>query len=131
MSVFGTAARQVRAALATAPDAALDKIVHLLDGMNDRGGADGLLAEVRPRLRRLQPSRPLRFARLLAMPLEGALVAPGEWSRGPAEIPRHALMPLAEAVRGALGTEAEEIEVGGLGRSTGDAALVGRLGARL
>jgi hypothetical protein len=128
---IGSAARQMRAALAEAPDGALGRIVHVLDALQDRGGADHLLADVRHRLRRLRPDRPLRFARLLALPLEGALVAPVAWSRAPAEIPRHALVPLAAAVRAALGTEAEAVEAAALGRTTGDAALIGQLGPRL
>lgn len=122
---------ELRAALAAAPDGKLGRIVGMLDGLLDRSEADALLAPLRPRIAALRPPRPLRFARLLALPLEGALVAPEAWTGAPAEIPRSALTPLAEAARRALSEVAEEIEVAALGRSVADEALVGRLGRRL
>jgi hypothetical protein len=118
-------------ALAAAPDCKLGRIVGMLDGMLERGEADRLLAPLRPRLAQLGPARPLRFPRLLAMPLEGALVSPDAWRGVPSAIPRSALAPLAEAMRTALGEAAEEIEIAGLGHSVAETALVGRLGRRL
>jgi hypothetical protein len=131
MSIFGSNARQVRAALAAAPDAALGRVVGMLDGMDDRDAADQLLADVRPRLRRLRPARPMRLLRLLALPLEGALVAPSAWKRAPFEIPRSALPPLGAAIRAALPAEVEEVEAAALGHSMAEEELVGRLGARI
>jgi hypothetical protein len=121
----------IRAALAAAPPEKLGRVVGLLDSLQARGAADALLAAARPRLRDLRPCRPMRFTRLLAVPLEPALVAPEAWTRAPIEIPRSALTPIGEAVRAALGLAAEEIEAAALGHSMADAARVARLGARL
>ncbi len=126
-----TEVQALRAALAAAPDAKLGRVVGMLDSLLDRGGTDALLAELRPRLRSLQPARPLRFSRLLAMPLEGALVAPTAWTGLPDAIPRSALTPLAEAVRAALPEEAERIEFAACGHTVAETALVGELGLRL
>jgi hypothetical protein len=119
------------AALATAPDARLGRVVALLDGLERREIADELLQAARPRLCTLRPARPLRFTRLLGIPLEPVLVDLAAWDSDPARIPRAALPPLAEVVRRALGDTAEEIEMAALGHSTGDRAIVARLGARL
>ncbi|PWS38939.1 hypothetical protein DFH01_06745 [Falsiroseomonas bella] len=123
--------RDIGAALAAAPPEKLGRIVGLLDSLQARGAADALLAAARPRLKDLRPDRPMRFTRLLAVPLEPALVAPEAWTRAPIEIPRSALTPIGDAVRGALGLAADEIEAAALGRTMADAALVARLGARL
>jgi hypothetical protein len=123
--------RDIGAALAAAPPEKLGRVVGLLDSLQARGAADALLADIRPRLKDLRPDRPMRFTRLLAVPLEPALVAPDAWTRAPIEIPRNALAPIGEAVRGALGLVAEEIEAAALGHSMGNTALAARLGARL
>lgn len=131
MTTPGIDAESLRSALAGAEDGKLGRIVGMLDGLLDRGAADRLLEPIRPRLGALRPARPLRFPRLLAMPLEGALVASDAWRGAPDEIPRSALTPLAEAMAASLGEAAEEIEVAALGHTADDAALVGRLGGRL
>lgn len=118
-------------ALAGAPDATLGRIVGMLDSLNDRGAADAVLAAARPRLRDLRPRRPLRFTRLLALPFEPVLVATEAWNGDGTAIPRAALGPIAQAVRAALGTLADEIDVAALGQTMAQAALVARLGARL
>lgn len=118
-------------ALASAPDAKLGRIVGLLDSLADRRTADALLAAARPRLGMLRPARPLRFTRLLALPLEPVLVATEAWDGATATIPRAALTPLGAAMRSALGDLAEAIETAALGHSMAEAALVARLGARL
>jgi hypothetical protein len=123
--------RDMRALLAAAPAEKLGRIVGMLDSLQARGAADALLQAARPRLRDLGLNRPMRFTRLLAVPLEPALVAPEEWTRSPIQIPRSALSPIGEAVRAAIGVLAEEIEAASLGRTMGDAATVARLGARL
>jgi len=122
---------ELRAALAAAPDRALGRVVCLLDSLEARGAVDAVLAAARPRLRDLQPPRPLRFTRLLALPLEPALVANEAFTSAPGQIPRAALTPLSDAVRVAIGEAAEAIDVAALGHSMADVALVQRLGARL
>ena len=131
MSAASGQARNLRAALAQAPDFAVGRVVAMLDGLMDRGEADALLEGVRPRLRRLRPARPLRLARVLLLPLEGALVPPAAWRGNAAELPRTAITPLVAAVTAALGPLAEEVEVACLSRSSAEAPLIGVLGAKL
>lgn len=121
----------VEAALGTATDGQLRRVVGMLDSLLIRGDADRLLAGVRPRIGALQLSRPLRFGRLLALPLEGALVNTADWHPDAGGIPRAALAPLIEAVRRALGTEAEVIEMGACGHTTREPAVVAGFGRRL
>ncbi|MGG5811293.1 hypothetical protein [Falsiroseomonas sp. CW058] len=131
MTAMGSTARQLRAALAGAPDAALGRVVAMLDGLADRGEVDAVLEGVRPRLRALRPARPLRLARILLLPAEGALVAPADWKGAAAQIPRNAIAPLVAAVQAGLGPLAAEIEAAALGHTTDDHDLVRGLGARL
>ena len=130
-SAKGALAAEVEAALSHASDGQLRRVVGVLDSLIARGGADDLLASVRPRISALQLSRPLRFGRLLALPLEGALVDLPEFEKHGAGIPRNALPALIEAVRKALGPEAEVIEMGACGHTTREPALVAELGRRL
>ncbi len=127
----GAETRQLRAALACAPDEALARVVARLDALPQRGEADALLDPVRPRLRRLRPPRPLRLARLLFLPLDPVLVPPCGWRPGVVEVPRNAVVPIADAVEAALGPAATEIGRAGEAGSTTDLALAGELGARL
>ena len=127
----GSDARQLRAALAGAPDAAVTRVVAQLDALPVRGDADALIEHIRPRLRRLRPPRPLRLPRLLFLPLDAVLVAPCEWRRGMLEVPRSAILPVSGAVAAALGPLAAEIETAGMRGVCGDARLTAELGARL
>lgn len=131
MTIVGTATRQIRAALADAPDAALGRVVAMLDGLVDRGEADAVLEAVRPRLRRLRPPRPLRLARILMLPLEGALVPAANWKGAAPEIPRSAIGAICAMLETALGPRAEEIEAAALGHTTAHHAAITALGARL
>jgi hypothetical protein len=127
----GALASEVEAALGEASDGQLRRVVGELDSIIVRGAADQLLSSVRPRISALQLSRPLRFGRLLALPLEGALVDAAEWDRDQAGIPRKALLPIITAVRTALGAEAEMIEMKACGHTTREPELVAELGRRL
>jgi hypothetical protein len=127
----GALASEVEAALTTASDGQLRRVVGVLDSMIARGTADQLLASVRPRISALQLSRPLRFGRLLSLPLEGALVNAEDWDRDQAGIPRATLPPIIGAVRYALGSEAELIEMKACGHTTREPELVAELGRRL
>ncbi len=131
MSAAGRKTRQLRAALGASSDTALLRVVGLLDGLAERGEADELLDTLRRRLRRLSPARPMRFARVLALPLEGALVPPTAWTRAPAELPRSALAPIAQAMRAALGPLAAELDAAMADRRMTDEAAVDELGPRL
>ena len=95
----GPSLREVRREVAQAADAQILQVVRMIDALPDRGATDAVLDRVRPRLRAMQPARPLRFARLLFMPLDPLIVAPKDWRPGKAFLPRSALMVLARAVR--------------------------------
>jgi hypothetical protein len=123
--------RQLAATAAAAEDAALLRLVRLLDSLPARGEADRVLDPVRPRLQALKPQRPLRFARLLFLPLDGAIVPPQQWRRGGHEVPRSALAPIAAAVAATLGPAAATLEREAEGHSTEDDAVIAALGATL
>jgi hypothetical protein len=84
-----------------------------------------------PRLRRLRPPRPIAFARLLFLPLDGAIADPRTWKRSDGGLPRSALMGLADAVHRATGPEATAIEDAFAGRSFADLPAVDAAGRRL
>ncbi|WP_237214020.1 hypothetical protein [Falsiroseomonas oryziterrae] len=127
----GALSTHLTAALAEASDSELRRVVGVVDGLSSRAGVDHLLAGIRPRIAELRPPRPLRFGRLLVLPLEVALVTPETWLRSRQGIPRSTLAPIIQTLRAALGTDAEEIEHAALGFSTGDVEVVATLGARL
>lgn len=131
MNLLGGQARQLRLALQHAPDNAVGRVVAMLDELADRSVIDGLLDSVRPRLRRLQPPRPLRMPRLLFMPLEAALVGPSRWSPGSHFVPRSAILPIAALVSAALPALVDEIETAVHGHSLADHDVVAALGSRL
>lgn len=131
MNLLGGQARQLRLALQQAPDHAVGRVVAMLDGLADRSMIDEVLNSVRPRLRRLQPPRPLRLPRLLFLPLEAALVPAAGWRPGSNLVPRSAITPIAALVSGALPDLAEQVEAGTVGHSLTDHAVVAALGARL
>ncbi len=116
--------RAVRTGLAEARDEQLARIVHVIDGMPDRGRIDDLLPPVRPRLARLRLARPLRFTRVLFIPLQSALADPRAWRPGAPAIPRAALRALAETVRATMGARGEAIERMIAGRTTHDTAAM-------
>ena len=118
-------------AVTVADDAALGRVVALLDGMKNRGEADELLARARHRLHGLRPPRPLAFTRLLFVPLDGAIVPASKWRRGEGQVPRSALPTLAAAVHVALGAEGDTMAAACEGRLMADAEAVERLGRRL
>ncbi|HVC63504.1 MAG TPA: hypothetical protein VND19_24460 [Acetobacteraceae bacterium] len=109
----GSSGREIRELgrrLAAAPDAEVARAVAVVDQLPRRGAADQLIDPLRPRLARLRLPRPLRFTRLLFLPLEPLIVPPPRWQPRLPNIPRSALAPLAATVRAGLGTEAEAID---------------------
>jgi hypothetical protein len=118
-------------AVTRADDAALGRVVALLDGLKNRGAADELLARARHRLHGLRPPRPLAFTRLLFVPLDGVVVPASKWRRGEGQVPRSALPALAAIVHAALGAEGESLAAECAGRIMADADAVERVGRRL
>jgi len=115
-------------ALAAASDMALGQVIEILDRLPDRSEADRLLDAARPRLRQIRPSRGLQFTRLLFLPLDGAISDNRDWQKGDARLPRSALPAIAEALRLAMGAEAEQLEASFTGKSFHDIAAVDRAG---
>ena len=115
-------------ALAAASDMALTNVVEILDRLPDRSEADRLLDAARPRLRQLRPVRSLQLTRLLFLPLDGAIVDNAEWQRGDFRLPRAALHGIAEALRMALGEEAQKLEASFARKTFQDTGAVDRAG---
>jgi hypothetical protein len=118
-------------ALASASDMALSQIIEILDRLPDRSEADRLLDAARPRLKQIRPSRSLQFTRLLFLPLDGAISDNRDWQRDDTRLPRCALPPIAEALRMAMGQEAQRIEASFQGKFFHDIADVDRAGRPL
>ncbi len=115
-------------ALASASDMALAQVIEILDRLPDRSEADRLLDAARPRLQQIRPSRRLQFTRLLFLPLDGAISDTRDWQKGDARLPRTALPGIAEALRLAMGAEAERLEAAFTGKTFHDVAAVDRAG---
>jgi hypothetical protein len=120
--------RELGRRLAEAPDAEVARAVAVVDQMPLRGGADQLIEPLRPRLGRLRPPRPLRFTRLLFLPLEPLIVPPPRWQHHLPTIPRSALASLAATVRAGIGAEAATIDALILAASSLQAGAVARAG---
>ena len=114
-----------------AEDPRIVRVVAIVDALINRGLVDQLIAPIRPRLARLQPPRPLRFARLLFHPLDRLIVPAPRWRPEQKTLPRTALRPMADHVRLAMGAAAAAIDAEVAGRTTADTALIGRLGRSL
>ncbi len=129
--------RDIRRGVAEAADAQVLQVVRMVDALEERGATDAVLAPVRPRLRAIQPARPLRFARLMFMPVDALIVAPKAWRAGTPFVPRNALMVLARAVRlamsGADGARAclERVDALSEGATTAQMAVIREAGALL
>jgi hypothetical protein len=126
----------LRACLAQATDEEVSRLVAMLDEMRDRSALDDLLAALRPRIARLRPERPLRFVRLLFLPLDPLIVPAGLWNAHQPTIPRTALRPLADTVRamiGEMGVRVDAVikQATIAGSGFGDAALVACAGSLL
>ena len=115
----------------SADDAALLRLVGVLDELDVRGHLDSVLAPARTRLRWLRPVRPLRFARLLFLPLDGGVVEAAEWRRGAPTLPRTALLPLAGAVLAGLGEAGQALAARCLRHTTGETEAIAKLGAAI
>ncbi len=99
MTGLGSDLRAMRGDLHGAADRQLTQVVAMLDGLTNRGEADGLIAALRPRLARLRPPRPLNFHRILFIPFDPLIVPVAAWSRDAPVVPRTILRPLGDLVR--------------------------------
>lgn len=123
--------REVTIDLQQAEAIKLVQVVGIVDRMEVRGGADDVLAPLRPRLARLRPPRPLRFARLLFHPLDPVIVPVKLWRRGDPSIPRSVITAIAAMVRSEMGAEAAGIEVIIAGHSASELPIVRAAGSKL
>lgn len=125
------AIREVTRGLAAARDAQILQAVAMVDAMPERGAADEIVAPLRSRLARLRPPRPLRFARLLFLPLDPLIVPAQRWRPGDPGIPRTAIPVLATAVEEGLGTLGQQISALISGRTTAETEVIESAGALL
>lgn len=125
------AIREANRGLARARDAQILKVVAMVDAMPDRGAADQLIAPLRERLARLRPPRPLRFARLLFLPLDPLIVPPARWRLEHQTIPRSVIPLLAAAVETAMGPAAGSVAAMVEGYSTDDSDVIDQAGGSL
>lgn len=102
--------RQIQRQLADSSDPKLVRVLELVDGMENRGDADALIAPLRERLRHLRPTRRLRFGRLLFLPFDHVIVSPLQWRSDLIALPRSALPAMIMLVRDAFGPDAQEID---------------------
>lgn len=130
----GNSHRELRALgrdLAEADDAQIARVVSVIDQMPDRGTADRLIEPLRPRLARMGPRRPLRFTRLLFLPLDPLIVPAPQWRPTQPTIPRSVLAPLAATVRAGLGDEHPALDAMLTPEAWHEPALIGHAGALL
>jgi hypothetical protein len=117
--------------LANASAPQLLRIVAAVDGMSERGAADGLIAPLRHRLVNLHPTRPLRFARLVFLPLDPLIIPATGWRMSHCMMPRAAILPMAQVVETGLGAEGAAIKRAIHNRKADQVSLIATLGAAL
>lgn len=125
------AVRAVANDLQAAEAAKIAKVVAMVDALPNRGVADELIAPLRSRLQIMRVPRPLRFPRLLFLPLDGVIVPPMTWRRGSPAIPRSVLNCIAGIVQALLGAKAREVEAMAIDGLSTDHARVVALGRTL
>jgi hypothetical protein len=121
----------LHATLASVDDTKIPKLLEIVDSVQRRGATDALIAPFRTRMAQLQPARPLRFARLLFLPLNPLIVPPPAWKANAPSIPRGALVPMAEAIHAAMGKHAATIDGMIAGRTTHDHRVIAEAGPML
>jgi hypothetical protein len=88
-----------------ADDLKIRRILAVVDGVLDPAPNRLLLDPLRARLAALKPARPVRFSRLLFIPLDPLIVPATDWKPGEPSIPRTALASIARVVRAGLNSE--------------------------
>jgi hypothetical protein len=110
--------RALRRDLSEADDQKIKRVIAMVDELADPRVNQAILDSLRIRLASLNLVRPLRFSRLLFMPLDPLIVPPQEWRPGEPTVPRTALALLAKVVRAGLGSEAVFIDKTIAGQTT-------------
>ena len=122
--------RELSLAAQGADDAKLRKIVDVIEATGQHA-FQSILDPLRPRLAALKAPRPLRFSRLMFLPLDGLIVPAPAWKRDQATIPRSVLMPMAAMVKAALPAQSEAVERVIEGHAMDNAAIIDRAGEML
>jgi hypothetical protein len=118
---------EIRGQMAEATDDKLLRVVALVDRLPHRGSADTIIAPVRRRIAALRPPRPLSYPRLLFVPAGPLIVSRADWRAGSPGIPRTAIIPLSEQLRGHIGAELAALaERGASETDTTDEAIAGQ-----
>jgi hypothetical protein len=123
--------RNLHHGLSSAQDAQIAKVVAVVDALESRGAADDVIAPLRPRLAQIRPPRPLRFSRLMFMPLDALIVPTPEWRQDAPTFPRAATQPLADMVHDAMGADARAIDEVIRDRMANDEEIVHSAGCML
>ena len=126
-----TTSRVLGSKIEVASDAALEKIVMLVDRLANSEIHERLLGPSLRRLKRLRPPRPASLMRLLFLPISGALIDAPQWRRSDGRVPRSALGPLLESLSLVIGPQTEAISFQLRGGSLDDSKLVDRCGRQL
>jgi hypothetical protein len=110
--------RALRHELGAADDEKIKRVAEILDQVADPRVNQAILDPLRARLASLNLVRPLRFSRLLFLPLDPLIVAASHWRLDEPAVPRTALAPMARLVRAGLGSEMVFIDRTIAGRKT-------------
>lgn len=123
--------RQLRREVAAADDRQVRQLVAVVDAAPDRGDADLLIAPLRRRLAVLRPPRPLRFNRLLFMPIDPLIQPASVWRPGAIGVPRSVVPALSGLTMRMLGAELDRVQAMIAGHSTHDRRVIAAAGAQL
>ena len=121
----------LRTRLLAADDAKIARILAVVETAADPNINRVLMDPLRARLAALKPGRPLRFTRLLFIPLDPLIVSAPDWKPGAPAVPRTALDAIAGCVRRALGGEAAVLDAKIEGLKTDASEVVSAAGATL
>src|SRR5690242_1518649 len=123
--------RALRSELGAANDEKLRRVAAILDEIADPQVNQTILDPLRARLASLNLPRPLRFSRLLFIPLDPLIVSAPRWKPDEPSVPRTALAPLARVVRDGLGSDVIFIDQTIADRSTDATQAVALAGEAL
>jgi hypothetical protein len=101
-----------------ADDQKIMRILAVVEAVSDPRANQVLLDPLRTRLASLEPARPLRFARLLFLPLDPAIVPASDWRPNEPSVPRTVITSISTMVRTALAGETSSIDKAVAGRQT-------------
>lgn len=125
------AVRALRHELRDADDQKVKRITAVLDEIADPTVNQSILDPFRDRLAVLKPVRPIRFSRVLFVPLDPVIVPARDWKPGDPSVPRTALASMCRVVRAQLAAEAGVIDKIIAGRKADTTQAITLAGERL